>query len=372
MAKPNPQFNTPLSPNQINAELPFYPLYGVTPDNKYTPVAIDENGQLSIGAVTITGPVTVSDVVIKGVDPDNSFVTEDISVYNLGPSNGYAMRSTLFDGGNHLAINPDGSINVDFSGLSTVTAKIEDTAGNPLTSTSGSLNVDVTNIVPVSQSGTWNINNISGTVSLPTGAATETTLAGIKTDTDKFTFLSTRLLVDGSQVTQPISGTVAATQSGSWSVSLTSGSIEIGTVDQGTPNTAANAWPVKPTDGTNSQSFTASGEAKVTVTQPLPSGTNTIGSINVSGTSTSSLTSIAASVTGVVLLAANPNRKMTTIFNDSTSNMYLALGSSVSTTNFTTLIKSMGYYEFPLPVYLGSVNAIWDVAVGSARITEFS
>jgi hypothetical protein len=33
--------------------------------------------------------------------------------------------------------------------------------------------------VLASQSGTWNINNISGTVSLPTGAATETTLSAI-------------------------------------------------------------------------------------------------------------------------------------------------------------------------------------------------
>ena len=114
MARPNPQFNTPLSPSQINAELPFYPLYGVTPDNKYTPISITENGQLSIGSVTITGPVTVSDVVIKGVDPDNSDTTEDIAVYNLGPSHGYAIRSSIFDvGGNHLIINPDGSINVN-------------------------------------------------------------------------------------------------------------------------------------------------------------------------------------------------------------------------------------------------------------------
>ena len=33
--------------------------------------------------------------------------------------------------------------------------------------------------IPASQSGTWNITNISGTVSLPTGAATQTTLAAI-------------------------------------------------------------------------------------------------------------------------------------------------------------------------------------------------
>ena len=45
----------------------------------------------------------------------------------------------------------------------------------------GSLTVDGT--VAATQSGTWNINNISGTVSLPTGAATESTLSSIDTDT---------------------------------------------------------------------------------------------------------------------------------------------------------------------------------------------
>ena len=35
--------------------------------------------------------------------------------------------------------------------------------------------------IPASQSGTWNINNVSGTISLPTGAATEATLATLLT-----------------------------------------------------------------------------------------------------------------------------------------------------------------------------------------------
>jgi hypothetical protein len=41
----------------------------------------------------------------------------------------------------------------------------------------GSLTVDGT--VAATQSGTWNITNISGTISLPTGAATETTVSSI-------------------------------------------------------------------------------------------------------------------------------------------------------------------------------------------------
>jgi hypothetical protein len=71
------------------------------------------------------------------------------------------------------------------------------------------------------------------------------------------------LKVDGSAVTQPVSGTVTAT----------------GTVtgNQGTANTIANAWPVKVTDGTNTGAVTAGGALKVdasATTQPV-SGTVT-------------------------------------------------------------------------------------------------
>lgn len=66
----------------------------------------------------------------------------------------------------------------------------------------------------VSQSGTWNITNISGTISLPTGAATAALQDGIikdgAGDTTQANVSSGRLHVDGSGVTQPVSGTVTA------------------------------------------------------------------------------------------------------------------------------------------------------------------
>ena len=49
--------------------------------------------------------------------------------------------------------------------------------------------------------------------------------------------------------------------------------------NQGAPNTNANAWFVHPTDGTNNQAFTATGQATVIVTSPLPAGTNSIGTV---------------------------------------------------------------------------------------------
>lgn len=70
----------------------------------------------------------------------------------------------------------------------------------------------------VTQSGTWNVTNISGTISLPTGAATAAKQPALGTaGTASADVISvqgiasmTALKVDGSAVTQPVSGTVTA------------------------------------------------------------------------------------------------------------------------------------------------------------------
>lgn len=85
----------------------------------------------------------------------------------------------------------------------------------------GGNSITVDGTVSASQSGTWNINNISGTINLPTGASTETTLSALSTKIPaNLTVTSTRLLIDGSGVTQPVSitgtipvsGTITANQ----------------------------------------------------------------------------------------------------------------------------------------------------------------
>jgi hypothetical protein len=84
--------------------------------------------------------------------------------------------------------------------------------------------------VQAAQSGTWNINNVSGTVSLPTGASTAAKQPALGTagtaSSDVITIQGiasmTAVKVDGSAVTQPVSGTVSATQGTSpWVVSGT-------------------------------------------------------------------------------------------------------------------------------------------------------
>lgn len=56
-------------------------------------------------------------------------------------------------------------------------------------------------------------------------------------------------------------------------------SSDIVTANQGAANTEANAWPVKVTDGTNTLVIGATGELNVQVSQPLPAGTNNIGTV---------------------------------------------------------------------------------------------
>lgn len=96
-----------------------------------------------------------------------------------------------------------------------------------------------------------------------------------------------------------------------------------------------------------------------------------VGSLKViNGTSaTATLTSVAGSVTSVAILAANINRKGVTIYNDSASAMYLAYAVTATTSAFTVKIPANYLYEMP-NLYTGALSALWDVATGSARITE--
>jgi hypothetical protein len=85
----------------------------------------------------------------------------------------------------------------------------------------------------------------------------------------------------------------------------------------------------------------------------------------------SAITSVAASVTSVTLLASNTARKGATIFNDSTAKFYIKLGATASTSSFTILMLGSGYYELPFG-YTGIIDGIWASATGNARIAEIT
>ena len=93
------------------------------------------------------------------------------------------------------------------------------------------INADESIGVQATQSGTWNINNISGTISLPTGAAISSlqnignsSLSSIDSKVPaNLTVSSTRLLVDNSGVIQPVS------QSGTWNINNIAGTVSLPT-----------------------------------------------------------------------------------------------------------------------------------------------
>lgn len=89
---------------------------------------------------------------------------------------------------------------------------------------------------------------------------------------------------------------------------------------------------------------------------------------------TGTQTSVAASASDVVILAANGDRLGATIYNDSTVVLYVLLSNAVSsTTKYTVQIPPSGYYELPTAImYAGVIKGIWASATGNARVTEYT
>lgn len=90
--------------------------------------------------------------------------------------------------------------------------------------------------VVTTSGGALQVSCVGGTCSGGGGGTAQwTTVDGghvaIWDGTDVAQVTTGRLLVDGSGVTQPISGTVAATQSGAWSVTLGAGTANVGDID---------------------------------------------------------------------------------------------------------------------------------------------
>lgn len=93
----------------------------------------------STGRLRVDAAISASIIAAPGLEVSIQSIDDNIAIRNTNNNN-------------ELLINSDGSINTRQNGTWTVQQ------GTPPWS--------------VSQSGTWNINNISGTISLPTGAST--------------------------------------------------------------------------------------------------------------------------------------------------------------------------------------------------------
>jgi len=211
--------------------------------------AKQDTGNASLASIDskLTNPLPVSGSVSVSNFPASQPITGSVSVTNFPATQNVAVTSSV-----EVEVKNDTGNPVPVSG--TVSAKVQDGSGNSISSTGGALNVNVsggtvtasnpsvsstgsavpanatfvggtdgTNLraLSVDTSGKLNINNISGTVSLPTGAATayNQTLVQSSVGVSTGTAITIQGGVGGVAVPVSVSGTVAASQSGSWSVS---------------------------------------------------------------------------------------------------------------------------------------------------------
>lgn len=85
--------------------------------------------------------------------------------------------------------------------------------------------------------------------------------------------------------------------------------------------------------------------------------------------STNNTTSVSASTSNTLLLASNSIRLGATLYNDSSSVLYVKLGVTASLTDFTNRIFPSCYYEVPFG-YTGEIEGFWVSATGHARVGE--
>lgn len=246
-------------------------------DGHINPLSITTAGALRTDASATTQPV--SGTVSANASQSGSWTVQPGNSANTTP-----WLTTINQGGNSANVTGSNALKVDGSGTT-----------QPV---SGTINA--------TQSGAWNLTNISGSVTLPTGAATAAKQPAIGTaGTASADVLSvqgvanmTPLKTDGSATTQPVSGTVNVN-------TLPSGSNTIGNVGLAAGSALVGGVELVDASGTNKASISSGGAVKVdgsaatqpisASTLPLPSGASTAAkqpAIGVAGTASADVLSV--------------------------------------------------------------------------------
>lgn len=101
------------------------------------------------------------------------------------------------------------------------------------------------------------------------------------------------------------------------------------------------------------------------VTQPVS------GSISLASATSATCTNVSVLNSNTTLMASNASRKMASIYNDGGGPIYVKLGATASATSFTLILNDQDYYELPLPIYTGIIDAISASGTRTARVTEY-
>jgi len=83
------------------------------------------------------------------------------------------------------------------------------------------------------------------------------------------------------------------------------------------------------------------------------------------------VSTVAASLTSVQLLASNTARRSFVILNDSAFPLRLGRGTAATATSAILILPNQ-VYEAIQPCFTGQINGIWTSATGNARIEEIT
>lgn len=125
----------------------------------------------------------------------------------------------------------------------------------------------------------------------------------------------------------------------------------------------SNKTPIRVT-GT----FTPSGTQDVNIVSPIPVPVD----LTIDVATTSTVTRVASSVTSIVLVAANANRKGLMLYNDGSATQYVKFGTTATTTDFTVVLTRKAFYEMSFPLYVGRIDVISSSTDGAIQVTELS
>ena len=123
--------------------------------------------------------------------------------------------------------------------------------------------------------------------------------------------------------------------------------------------------------GTQRVTIATNDVVPVTLTSTTVTGTVTTKETR---STTNTTATVAGSATVVTLIASNANRLGGTVYNDSSAILYVKLGATASTSDFTVTLSPLtssigGYFEVPF-AYTGIITGVWASATGNARVGE--
>lgn len=298
------------------------------------------NGDYAVVTDEITSPYTGGSKQAQGVKLIDGTADSNTVVAAGGGVEANALRVTI-------ASDSTGVVSVDDNG-GTLTV---DDGGTTISVDDGGSSLTVDGTVGVS--GTVTVDSELTTGDLDTGAGTDTRavvgLVGSKSGGGE---LIPGSATDGLLVNLGANNDVTVT----------------GTV---TVDASGTAVPV--TD--NAGSLTVDAPVGTPVFVRLSDGSSAITTLATKETrsGTATTTQVADNAASATLLASNANRLGASITNDSSARLYVKLGTTASTTDYTVSLPQHGYYEVPNN-YTGRIDGIWatDPGDGAARITELT